>query len=298
MCVILVCDETRPSPEAVAESWRANSHGGGVAWLDQTGPRPLVRWRKALKLDEMSIYCADLPLPFIAHFRVASVGGHSLELTHPFPVTPTAELDLEGATEGAVLFHNGTWREWREPLWTLGIQRQGLPWGPWSDSRAMAVLAAEIGESALELVEGWQRICTFSPQPDVQFGLPYTLNLYGDWPNREDDGLLASNGSWKPRASEAGWRQNGQAYVWTPPGAGGPAAAAPFPGHQAATTSPEAHTEAVIETPKAVSALLPGRLESKGARKLRRRAEKAAAAEERRLQEALRKGTPPTAAVN
>lgn len=314
MCVILICDRSRPTPEMVKESWDSNSHGGGVAWLDFEGSgkhrRRVVRWEKGLNEKEIADRCATLPIPFVAHFRVASSGGKTMDLTHPFPLDPGVSLAWEGGfSERGVLFHNGNWGDWKKTMMD-SVVRAGLriPTGSWSDSRAMAFLAAHHGEGILEFIEG-NRMCVFSPAPDG-FGGEHTLNLYGWWPVRipgeaaEGGGILPSNDSWRPR----------KGYHTTPPASmaggggkssGGNSTVAPF---RRQTTEGEATSQETALSPVSVHLLpsatssadeaqalgvLPSRLGKAGS-KLRRRVEKAAMAEERKLSEALRKGTLPS----
>lgn len=318
MCVILICDRSRPTPEMVKASWAANDHGGGAAWLDFEGSgksrRRVVRWEKGLSEDEMADRCATLPIPFIAHFRIASQGGRSMDLTHPFPLEPSVSLRWEGGScaEG-VLFHNGNWSDWKKTMLDAAVRfGKRLPSGVWSDSRALAFLATTIGEGFLEFIEG-QRICVFTPQPDG-FGGDYTLNLYGWWPTRipgdeaEGGGILPSNESWKPRGKGN--------YYTTPPasmagggkGPGGNPTVAPFRSNQAGegqTQTPAASVTGPRLLPSGTSlapalqasGVLPSRLGKAGS-KLRRRVEKAAAAEQRKLDAALRKGTLPSSILH
>src|SRR3990167_4580457 len=128
----------------------ANDHGGGVAWREGG----LVHWKKGLDEAEMQEFVAALPLPFVAHFRIASCGAKSKELCHPFPVSKDASLALEGTTKGYVLFHNGHWAEWK-PFTKETALKMGrpLPTGQWSDTRAMAWAAHNYGLGIWESCE-------------------------------------------------------------------------------------------------------------------------------------------------
>src|SRR5262245_58722778 len=114
VCVILVVRTNRPSEQMVEKAWNWNDHGGGVAWIAEEKGKKIVRWRKNLTEGEMQDACRTLPLPYVAHFRIASQGGRNPELCHPFPVVRTVPTALEGKTSSGVLFHNGTWSMWRE----------------------------------------------------------------------------------------------------------------------------------------------------------------------------------------
>lgn len=161
MCVIFVIQKTRPTDQMVKDAWARNDQGGGVAWREKkTGN---VIWKKGLNQDEMRGMCAALPLPFVAHFRIASANlSKSFELNHPFPVRDDVSVALEGRTKGAVLFHNGTWTEWqRITLETAVRMGKKLPVGKWSDTRAMAFCANAYGPGFLDFLK--ERSVYFSP---------------------------------------------------------------------------------------------------------------------------------------
>ena len=112
MCVILVCPaNVRPDRATLDACHRANPHGAGVAWREDDE----VRWSKGLEPDELEPLIAGLPGEIVIHFRWASVGEVTPKLCHPFPITASATTRLTGHAR-AVLFHNGTWGEWRETL--------------------------------------------------------------------------------------------------------------------------------------------------------------------------------------
>lgn len=165
----------------VKKMWEDNPHGGGVAWRKDGK----VHWQKGLSLEEMQDRCKNLPMPYVAHFRVASVGGIRPILTHPFAVEDfDKSLALEGETEGSVIFHNGHWGEWRNfTLQTACEFGMKLPDGRWSDSRAMAWLAGLYGYSLLEILD--QKIALMSPT-----SLEFILGTDG-WV--KVDGLWCSN---------------------------------------------------------------------------------------------------------
>lgn len=159
MCVALICDTVRPSEEMVAKAWKTNSDGGGVAWREDG----FVHWAKGLSEDEMQDYCKRLPIPFIAHFRIASVGGVREVLTHPFPITKDVSLELKGKTKDYVLFHNGTWHSWRTSL-LESLRGTGwkIPSGKWSDARALAWMAAHHDLGVLEMIN--EKVAAFGPE--------------------------------------------------------------------------------------------------------------------------------------
>lgn len=196
MCVIAIAEKTRPTPEQVAAMFEQNSDGCGFAWREKKGDETRVRWEKGLMtLEEAQKQCAELPLPFVAHFRIQTVGGKRAALCHPFPILKEVPLDLKGSTNGFVLFHNGHWNSWRnsvlEAVWKTGYK---IPSGKWSDSRAMAWSAAHFGVAILEFID--EKSAVISPEK---------LELTGkDWIDYEEKGLWVSNTNWTHRLKKVG----------------------------------------------------------------------------------------------
>ncbi len=173
MCVILVCpDGVRPDRDTLAACHECNPHGAGVAWREKDG----VRWMKGLGLDEVESLVPDLPGEIVVHFRIASVGEVVPALCHPFPVTHLSTTRLTGRAR-AVLFHNGTWLDWRQSLRWVPVNQLT---GPLSDSRVAAILAERFGPEVLDRLPGRY----------VFFERDFTL-LYGEW--HPWAGMQASN---------------------------------------------------------------------------------------------------------
>lgn len=154
MCVIILAEDSFPKPDTLRSAEALNSHGAGVAWVNEFGS---VSYRKNLDAEEIitMIETGVIKLPAIIHFRIASVGAVKPELCHPFPIEDNSGLALVGDAD-AVLFHNGTWSEWNEHLMNGVISGElAVPDGAsWSDSRAMAVLANRYGYNILNLIKG------------------------------------------------------------------------------------------------------------------------------------------------
>lgn len=151
MCVIFLASKTRPTEEMINRAWDNNSNGAGIAWREKDE----VVWEKGIMTPErIHELCAKVPLPFVAHFRVASCGGVKDTLTHPFLVEPAGRLLLKGRTKGGVLFHNGHWNPWNEKLLDAAIASNNpLPEGnDWSDSRAMAWMMHIYGPSLMAIL--------------------------------------------------------------------------------------------------------------------------------------------------
>lgn len=152
MCVIFWVQKERPSKYMVEKAYDHNDDGAGVASreMNEAG-EAVVYWKKGLDKEQMVEMCATLPLPYVAHFRINSVGGVRPSLTHPFPVHKSGSCALEGRTKGHVLFHNGTWKEWEEYMRQAAIfSNTPLPMGRNSDTRAMAWLCSIYGPGWME----------------------------------------------------------------------------------------------------------------------------------------------------
>lgn len=182
MCVVAIAQEKALTEDHVKRMFGSNRDGGGVAWRE--GDR--VHWHKGLNEEEMKAACLSLPIPYIAHFRIASCGGIRADLTHPFPITKDVPLALKGSTTGAVLFHNGHYHRWKDQLLLMAVgSGMKIPTGAWSDSRLMAWVAAHCGLNVLP----------FFDEKVVAFGL-HDMDIWGGgW--SEVDGLYVSNRTWE-----------------------------------------------------------------------------------------------------
>jgi hypothetical protein len=186
MCVICLVDDSdkRPTEAEIRAMWDTNSDGGGFAWRDTENKE--VIFKKALTEAEMISLMLTKPTPFVAHFRLQSIGAKSSQLTHPFVISPEVLPIIEGGGKFDLLFHNGTWTEWRDTLYRMFARaRIKVPPGEWSDTRAMAILAHHFGENILELID--HRVAVFGPEGEPR--------LYGSpWPER--NGYVVSNELW------------------------------------------------------------------------------------------------------
>lgn len=174
MCVILVCPaDVRPDRATLDACHDANPHGAGVGWR-QDGE---VRWFKGLDPQEVEQLIAKLTGEIVIHFRLASVGEVTPKLCHPFPISSKATTRLSGHAR-AVLFHNGTWNQWRDVLRRMPKYR--APDGVLSDTRVAASMVDLCGTDALNMMPGrW-----------VLFERDFT-ELYGQWSDWR--GMRASN---------------------------------------------------------------------------------------------------------
>lgn len=185
MCVIVIGNKkSKSSAEDLRRMEAANKDGAGIAWQTKDGR---VRWSKGLRADEVAklLHSKHVGSAWVAHFRWATVGGASAELTHPFVIDRDATTATEGEAE-RVLFHNGHWGEWATHA--QGVSRAievSLPDGPMSDSRAAAWIAAQLGEQFLDLLPG--KWVVLDKNGARRFG--------SGWSERHD-GTSVSNTNW------------------------------------------------------------------------------------------------------
>lgn len=165
MCVIIVSEKEKPTLELLQKCEVANPDGGGFAWRHNNK----VRYHKGLTAGEIFKEQKSLPLPLVTHFRLATHGGKSPLLCHPFPVSRNAELSLEGLAN-KLLFHNGIWHDWKKLcIQTLMRKNIAFPSGIISDSRAMAWFCYCWGTSMLSLIS--EKVVVFTAK---------NIEVYGD----------------------------------------------------------------------------------------------------------------------
>jgi hypothetical protein len=186
MCVILHAASTRPTQTMMRRANDANPDGIGVSWT--SGGR--VHWRKGLTLDDAIALVARIPMPFIVHFRWASIGKVTPGLCHPFPIG--GDLALKGTTRGAVLAHNGTWSAWAQRVTQACLDNDlEMPDGDWSDTRGMAWLVKAVGPTVLREIGDHQRLAVVTAGG---------VHRQGHW-SKVVDGLFATNLYWLTRAA-------------------------------------------------------------------------------------------------
>lgn len=233
MCVVLLVQDKRPSPEMVAACFRQNSAGGGAAWRARVKPKgakeaiTVVQWEKGLDLMRMQELAETLPIPYVLHFRIPTNGGALKSLCHPFEVSEGASNALSGMTRNGVLFHNGHYQPWKEKVVEVAT-RMGvkIPGGTWSDTRAMAWLTHHLGRGFIEFTG--EKLCLFTPE-DIE------LANTSAWD--KEDTIWVSNKQWKHLLSN---RPVTSPYT-TPPAsmAGGPKELGPAPADQEEHTDPQ-----------------------------------------------------------
>ena len=133
MCVIAYCEKKIPTQEQLNQMETQNSAGAGVAWFEAGR----VKWEKGISAKRVGELLGVIPLPCVIHFRLATVGGQTRKLCHPFPISEDSPLFKCGVAD-SVLFHNGHCNHWEEYLMASGLKLKGDV----SDSRAIAAITA------------------------------------------------------------------------------------------------------------------------------------------------------------
>lgn len=188
MCVIIGCVNQKPNKEIVDKCHRANSDGAGAMWFE--GDK--VCYEKGLNNEQIFDLIQKIELPFVLHFRAASIGGKSEKLTHPFEMSVESPLKMKGSCDKAVV-HNGTVSEWELLLAAAGIEK---PIGEdISDSRAIAMISGKDNEKFLAKIKG---------NYIVADGSTGDFRTYGDFRDgigQDEAGMIFSNFTWRYKNS-------------------------------------------------------------------------------------------------
>ena len=206
----MASETTKVSKEQIEAGFKENPWGAGVAWIDKDKDGPLVRWKKGIATVEevLDVYkTIKEGTPYVLHFRIPTEGLEDIELTHPFPISATADATFEGTTRELVLFHNGGWSDWRPySLNTCGRFGAKLPKGMLNDSRMLAWNAYHYGESVLQLIN--EKVIVFGLNEDgtVHFEL-YGMDKQNGWNFKGDrqtaQGIWFSNDRWEKHIPKA-----------------------------------------------------------------------------------------------
>lgn len=179
MCVIAVCETQRPDLKTLLKCETENPHGGGIAWRENG----VVKFKKGIDAKEILTISNRVELPFVIHFRIATAGGQSPKMCHPFPIGGSVKMH---GNANAVLFHNGHWGDWEDVFLhalVAGPNRR-LPLDDISDTRALSMMIGWYGKNLLKLIKG-QRFVYFSPSE---------LETHGHWTTI--NGIHYSNTHW------------------------------------------------------------------------------------------------------
>lgn len=164
MCLIIVADTARPKAKEIEDADSTNPDGLGIAYKESGSN--LVTWRKGISVEELTALSQSVPLPYVMHFRLATHGGKSAGLCHPFPISRNVGTAVEGQAR-EVLFHNGIWNE--HVQFTPSLR------GSASDTRIMAWVLWRTGDenrdgTAQQIATQAGRLVLFSPTRVMRFG--------------------------------------------------------------------------------------------------------------------------------
>lgn len=181
MCCILVVEKKSPSWDILEKCNAKNDDGCSVSWLNDNGN---AEYKKGLKLKELWEIIPNIPLPYVLHFRLASIGiAIDPLLTHPFEVSEDSPLRLQGEAK-KLLIHNGTIKEYEWLLAGAGIDLNKSEL--MSDTRAIAKVISKDNEKLL-----WKLPGNFVIVDSIRD----RVRMVGNW--IIEDGIHYSNTLWK-----------------------------------------------------------------------------------------------------
>lgn len=164
MCCIAACFEERLTEDLIDSMLLWNRDGFGMAWIE----KGKVRWQKGMNVITAKLLARHLPLPYVAHARLATVGGEKNGLAHPFPIQRGSSSRLRGSAN-RVLFHNGHIGNWRAIVRASDGKKTPIMGDKWSDSRAIAHVIATRGLKLLDDLPG-NRFAVLDPKGIELFG--------------------------------------------------------------------------------------------------------------------------------
>jgi hypothetical protein len=174
MCVILHCPEgVIPSKSIIYKCWRANPDGVGIGTRNFDNSLSFTKGIMNLELAQSRIKNSKNFKEMVIHFRLASAGFVTPNLTHPFS-TNIVENRIKKGKEKFLLFHNGH---------DFGLAKIADRWNL-SDSAIAAMIAEENPEIHLPKFSGKFIYMTNN-----------ATNYIGKF--FEEDGIYYSNFIWK-----------------------------------------------------------------------------------------------------
>lgn len=207
MCIAAIIN--KPISRAyLAEMHKDNPHGGGVAWHEGGA----IRFERGL--DDAAIWALQqnnaLTYPYLLHFRWATHGGITPQLTHPFPLGPRALYGELSGRAPAVLMHNGVWNGYAQYLGRVQAPKSVIKAA--SDT-AIAAYMLGVDPDFVDQLDSIPWACAVMTVDDEG---AMTLGEFGrTWTSWNDDGNRYSNLSWLP--AEEWWRANGYKRSYTQP---------------------------------------------------------------------------------
>ncbi len=204
MCVVAICNDRKLTKDEFTNCFTSNSHGAGFGWIN---PDNTVQFAKGFmnEKEAWDYYKTIKVLPHIAHFRIASSGAKSAELTHPFLITEKSELKLTYKGLDQILFHNGVISNWRNYLIQVAMKNPDIlsePEADVSDTRVVAMLASMTNVHVIDHVIGTDKVVVLSPLNGITY--------WGAWD--EQKGVMFSNSSYVARSYVYASMSSGYTY--------------------------------------------------------------------------------------
>ena len=164
MCIIAICSRGHfLGNQEITNCFNSNPDGVGMGWSDGSKvhiKKGFMTLESFLNYycDEFQVQCQDAFIPHVIHFRTATSGDISREMTHPFVMSTASELIVDGLVDNSVLFHNGVMSDWKALLVNMVTSGQipAMPKGPMNDTRVAAIMASlpNVGDEVLEVLSG------------------------------------------------------------------------------------------------------------------------------------------------
>jgi len=180
MCVIIVTTEKHPTIDELEAAEITNPHGGAIAWKGDDGLLKYVKDIDAASVNKI-ILEENPQFPYIIHFRITSSGTTRPELCHPFPINHSVTLKTAWKGKSSLMFHNGTFSEWRQFVAPHSGTKDFPKGHIWSDSRAIAWLAYKTKKNIFKFIN--EKIAILN--------LDGTVEYYGDFTH--EDTFIMSN---------------------------------------------------------------------------------------------------------
>ena len=186
MCVILLVEDGKfPKKALLKNAEMMNGDGGSIAWIENNR----LHYKKGINANKVNKIIKNKLKPnnvktAIIHFRIASVGEVKKSLCHPFPISKSVKLDLDGDNlTDDLLFHNGTITDWQDYL-IDALQRYNIKMikGDLSDSRVFARLVKLYGDTILNQNLAGNKFAILTKDG---------IKKYGSWVNVES--IVCSN---------------------------------------------------------------------------------------------------------
>ncbi len=201
MCIIAVCKQRKLTEDELKNCFEHNNDGAGIAWC-QDGENYYIKG--LMTLDIVKYFYETINVfPHVVHFRNATSGGVSEELTHPFIVSAKSPLPLDWHGKEPLFFHNGVLSSWESDLFNFYIKKnKRIPDGSWSDSRFIAILVHYLGPNVLNFLKRGGKYALLNKNK---------ITIYGNF--IENNGVYFSNETYKQK-SIIFYRKGGVNYGW------------------------------------------------------------------------------------